>query len=83
MTLRARSTLVALGVAQLREMSAPRAARVRSASHSLGTECVERQAETMCALHRLRSQGATIQHPGWGGENIGFMPFPVALKAAN
>jgi len=22
-------------------------------------------------------QGATIQHPGWAGEHIGFMPFPV------
>jgi hypothetical protein len=22
-------------------------------------------------------KGATIQHPGWAGEHIGFMPFPV------
>ena len=22
-------------------------------------------------------QGAIIQHPGWAGEHIGFMPFPV------
>ena len=22
-------------------------------------------------------KGATIQHPGWGGANIGFLPFPV------
>jgi hypothetical protein len=22
-------------------------------------------------------KGATIQHPGWGGEHIGFMPFPA------
>jgi hypothetical protein len=22
-------------------------------------------------------KGATIQHPGWAGEHIGFMPFPA------
>jgi hypothetical protein len=22
-------------------------------------------------------KGAPIQHPGWGGEHIGFMPYPV------
>ena len=22
-------------------------------------------------------KGATIQHPGWGGAHIGFLPFPV------
>jgi hypothetical protein len=25
-------------------------------------------------------KGATIQHPGWGGEHIGFLPFPVARQ---
>jgi hypothetical protein len=24
-------------------------------------------------------KGATIQHPGWGGEHLGFMPFPGKL----
>ena len=24
------------------------------------------------------NNGATIQHPGWGGNNVGFLPFPVA-----
>jgi hypothetical protein len=23
------------------------------------------------------SKGATIQHPGWGGAQVGFLPFPV------
>jgi hypothetical protein len=23
-------------------------------------------------------KGATIQHPGWGGADIGFLPFPVS-----
>jgi hypothetical protein len=31
----------------------------------------------MRALHRLRQQGVTLKHPTWGGNSIGFMPFPV------
>jgi hypothetical protein len=23
------------------------------------------------------SKGATLQHPSWGGNSIGFMPFPI------
>jgi|SRR5690349_8286159 hypothetical protein len=23
-------------------------------------------------------KGATIQHPGWGGNDVGFLPFPVS-----
>jgi len=23
------------------------------------------------------NKGATIQHPGWGGNDVGFLPFPV------
>jgi hypothetical protein len=26
-------------------------------------------------------KGATLQHPGWGGSDIGFLPFPVHLLA--
>jgi hypothetical protein len=25
-------------------------------------------------------KGATIQHPGWGGENVGFLPLPVGRQ---
>jgi hypothetical protein len=28
-------------------------------------------------------KGATIQHPGWGGADIGFLPFPVVSPARN
>jgi hypothetical protein len=29
-------------------------------------------------------KGATIQHPGWGGADIGFLPFPTnATYVAN
>jgi hypothetical protein len=27
-------------------------------------------------------KGATIQHPGWGGADVGFMPFPVRRMAS-
>jgi hypothetical protein len=27
------------------------------------------------------AKGATLQHPGWGGEQIGFLPFPVAFPS--
>jgi hypothetical protein len=26
---------------------------------------------------RCGNKGATIQHPGWGGNDIGFLPFPT------
>jgi hypothetical protein len=26
---------------------------------------------------RCGHKGATIQHPGWGGNDIGFLPFPL------
>jgi hypothetical protein len=25
-------------------------------------------------------RGATLQHPGWGGNNVGFLPFPVDAR---
>jgi hypothetical protein len=28
-----------------------------------------------------RCKGATLQHPGWGGADIGFLPFPAHLLA--
>ncbi len=47
----------AVAVAELRAMSAPRAARLRSRSHSVGTRHFERQAAPLRALHCLRPQG--------------------------
>jgi hypothetical protein len=26
-------------------------------------------------------KGATIQHPGWGGSDVGFLPFPAKLPS--
>ena len=31
---------------------------------------------------RCGHKGATIQHPGWGGADIGFLPFPVHKRLA-
>jgi hypothetical protein len=33
------------------------------------------QATPLRSLHRLRPQGATVQHPGLAAAHIGFMPF--------
>ena len=32
---------------------------------------------------RRGHQGATIQHPGWGGADISFLPFPASRAAYN
>jgi hypothetical protein len=32
----------------------------------------QRARRTVCG-----AKGATLQHPGWGGELVGFLPFPV------
>ena len=29
------------------------------------------------------NKGATIQHPAWGGNDVGFLPFPVEKLAAH
>jgi len=47
------STLVALGVAQLREVPALRAAGVRRGHHPLGPEHIKRRAAAASALHCL------------------------------
>jgi len=47
------------------------------AGHIVGRRCTERQATSMRALQGMRRQGATLKHPTWGGNSIGFMPFPV------
>ena len=31
---------------------------------------------------RCGHKGATIQHPGWGGADVGFLPFPAHKVAA-
>lgn len=40
----------------------------------------ERRAAAVDALHLLLHKGATIQHPGCGGADIGFVPFPTIIE---
>ena len=40
----------------------------------------ERRAAAADALHLLRRKGATIQHPGCGGADIGFVPFSTIIE---
>jgi hypothetical protein len=43
-------------------------------------EKCQHSAPLACAVAVIR--GATIQHPGWGGNDVGFLPFPVEKLAA-
>jgi hypothetical protein len=58
-----------LGVALVRALSAPRAAGLCRRRHPLGSRCVERPATAARPLQLMRQKGATIQHPGWGGNS--------------
>ncbi len=71
----------ALAMAELREVPASRAAGVRRRRHQLGPRRVERCAAAAGALHACDHKGATIQHPGWGGADVGFLPFPVERRS--
>ena len=37
----------------------------------------EVEAAVLTSPSECGHKGATIQHPGWGGENVGFLPFPT------
>jgi hypothetical protein len=56
----------AVAVASLREVPAPRAARVRRAGYPVGLCQVERQAPAMLALHRVRQRGRDYPASGLG-----------------
>jgi hypothetical protein len=32
-------------------------------------------------MRSVYGKGATLQHPGWGGADLGFLPFPAHLLA--
>jgi hypothetical protein len=42
-----------------------------------GVRFLDSPGSAMRAMHRMRTKGATIQHPGWGGADLGFFRFPV------
>jgi hypothetical protein len=62
--------------------SIARSARIKRRSrapcrHPVGRRHIKRQA-TQCARYTASGhEGATIQHPGWGGADIGFLPLPL------
>jgi hypothetical protein len=38
--------------------------------------------DNLCRCARCTAcghKGATLQHPGWGGADLGFLPFPMHL----
>jgi hypothetical protein len=32
---------------------------------------------------RCGGKGATLQHPGWAGNHVGFYPFPMSIADEN
>jgi hypothetical protein len=55
----------AVGVGLLRDMSAPRAARLRRAGHPLGRPMSSDKLRQCAHCTACRHEGATIQHSGW------------------
>jgi hypothetical protein len=41
------------------------------------SDVLRQRARCICCGHK----GATLQHPGWAGANIGFMPFPTGQRS--
>ncbi len=62
----------AVAVASLREVSALRATSMRWGPDTSSNKLRQCARCTACS-----SKGATIQHPGWGGADVGFLPFPT------
>ena len=65
----------AVAVAPLREVPTLCAACVRRAGDPVGTSDIATPMRARCTV--CGNKGATIQHPGWGGADIGFLPFPT------
>jgi hypothetical protein len=42
-----------------------------------GTDWARWKKSLASASLHAATKGATIQHPGWGGADIGFLPFPT------
>ena len=69
----------AVGMDVVRTMSAPRAASVRSRGDPLGPEHFNDKLRRCARCTACGNKGATIQHPGWGGNDVSFLPFPVEM----
>ena len=66
----------------VRSARTPRRSRVpcRSSDGARASSDKLRRCERCTAA---ATKGATLQHPGWAGANVGFMPFPVERFSAS
>jgi len=58
------------------------AAGLRSAGDPLGADTSSDKLRRCARCTACGHKGATIQHPGWGGADVGFLPFPVKHSPA-
>jgi hypothetical protein len=66
-----------LGVGLLREVSALRALACAVPVIRWGAQVSSDGLRRCARCTACGHKGATIQHPGWAGEHVGFMPLPV------
>jgi hypothetical protein len=69
----------AVGMALVRAVSAPRAAGLRRRRHPLGRGRIERPAQAARPLQLVRQKGRDDLAFRLGGNDVGFLPFPVWL----
>jgi len=66
-----------MGVALVRALPTPRASGLRRARHPVGAGASSDRLRQRARCTACGNKGATIQHPGWGGNDVGFLPFPT------
>jgi hypothetical protein len=79
------TTRLSVVLGAVREMPALRADGVRSARHSVGSRHSSDKLRRCARCTACGAKGATLQQPGWMGEQIGLrrFPFPIADEAAS
>lgn len=72
----------AVGLGVMRTVPAPFATGMRGRCDPLGPNTSSDKLRRCARCTACGRKGATIQHPGWGGNDVGFLPFPVEKLAA-
>ncbi|MGA7432710.1 MAG: hypothetical protein WBW35_19920 [Xanthobacteraceae bacterium] len=54
-----------------------RADSFHGAGHSVGADAPSDKLRQSARCTGCGGKGATLKHPTWGGNSIGFMPFPT------
>ena len=67
----------AVALALLREVPALRAVGLAVPVIRWGADASSDLLRQRARCMRCGHKGATIQHPGWGGADVGFLPFPT------